>query len=122
MSQVFLAYSLEDEKEAAAIRNELCRCGLDVWWDAEVPPGAKWAYEIAHALDRSDSMVVLVSPHAMASDLVSRELDHAISHENFRHRVFPVIIRPTASVPGYFTFLEVFDIIKNRERGLRNLV
>src|ERR1700752_3348661 len=119
--QVFLTYSLGDEREAAGIREELCRLGLDGWWDAELPPGTNWAREIGRALDRSDSMVVLVSPRAMASDLVARELDHAISHENFRDRIFPVIIEPTLSLPGYFSFLQVFDVTRNRARELTNV-
>lgn len=121
MSQVFLTYSLQDEKKAAGIRDELCRHGLNVWWDAELPPGAKWAHEVGRALDQSEGMIALVSPHAMASDLVRRELDHAICHENFRDRIFPVIIEPTANVPGYFSLLKVFDITKNRSQGLKSV-
>lgn len=121
MSQVFLSYSLQDEREAAEIRGELLRHGLNVWWDAEIPPGKTWAFEVGRALERSDSMVVLVSPQAMGSDLVRRELEHAISHENFRNRVFPVIIRQTAEVPGYFRLLPLFDVTKNRKRGLKHI-
>ena len=122
MSQVFLAYSQQDEREAAEIRNELANFGLDVWWDAELPPGKSWAHEVSKALDRSDSMIALVSPRSMASDLVRRELDHAITHDNFCRRVFPVIIAHTPAVPAYFSLLEVFDITKNRTQGLRDVV
>src|SRR5262245_31053718 len=119
MSKVFLNYSLKDEKEAAILRDDLRREGLDVWWDAELPPGAKWALEVGRALDRSDSMVVLVTPRAMESELVQRELDHAITHQNFRYRIFPVILEPTESLPGYFSMLPIFDLTKHRQRGLR---
>jgi hypothetical protein len=122
VSQVFLSYCLRDDREAAVIRNELRQCGLNVWWDGELPPGKKWAKEVGRALDQSDSMVVLVSPQAMASDLVKRELEHAITNENYCHRLFPVIIEPTAQVPAYFSLLPVFDITKNRGRGLKKLV
>lgn len=122
MGQVFLSYSLRDEREAALFRQELRRRGLNVWWDAELPPGKRWAYEVDRALERSDSMVVLVSPHAMTSDLVRRELQHAISNANFRRRLFPVIIKATSEVPWYFHMLPLFDITKNRAPGLRRLV
>ena len=121
MSQVFLCYSLQDEREAAVIREELCRCGLNVWWDAELSPRKRWAYEVSRALDECDTMIVLVSPHSMASDLVKRELDQAISSQNFEDRVFPVVIKPTSDVPGYFRFLPVFDVTKNRRRGLKRV-
>jgi hypothetical protein len=121
MSQVFLTYSLKDEREAAGIREELCRHGLRIWWDAELPPGKEWAYEVGAALESSESMIVLVSPHSMDSDLVQRELGYAISHANYRNRLFPVIIEPTRKIPGYFSKLQVFDITKERTRGLRKL-
>src|SRR5260370_31998607 len=121
MSQVFLTSWWHADREAAVIRNELCRHGLNVWWDGELPPGKKWAREVGRALDRSDSMIVLVSPEAMASDLVKRELEHAITNENFRDRLFPVIIEPTPHVPAYFSMLPVFDVTKDRSRGLNTL-
>jgi hypothetical protein len=121
VSQVFLSYSPKDEREAAAIRGELCRRGLNVWWDADIPVGKTWAHEVGDALETSDSMIVLVSPHAMNSDLVERELGYAITHANYRHRLFPVIITATRSVPAYFSQLQVFDITKHRTRGLSQL-
>ena len=121
MSQVFLCYSLLDEREAAVIREQLGRYGLNVWWDAELSPGKRWAFELSRALDECDTMIVLVSPHSMASDLVKRELDQAISTPNFEDRVFPVVIQRTLQVPGYFKFLPVFDVTKNRKRGLRRV-
>ena len=123
MSLVFLSYSLQDEREAAIIRDELRKHGLDVWWDAELPVGKNWAAELGRALEKSDSMVVLVSPSAMASDLVRRELDHAISHESFRDRLFPVIIKqtPVADLPGYFSLLPVFDATRDRTTALKQV-
>lgn len=121
MGQVFLTYSLKDEREAARIRDELQQYGLDVWWDAELPAQKNWASEVGRALKRSDSMIVLVTPHAMNSDLVRRELEHAITHENFCQRVFPVIIEPTDELPGFFSRLPVVDATKDRTRGLRKV-
>jgi hypothetical protein len=119
MGKVFLSYSLHDEREAAVIRDALSERGLDVWWDAELPVGKNWAAEVARALDKSDSMVVLVSPTAMKSDLVKRELEHALSSENFRNRIFPVLIKetPPSELPGFFTLMQMFDL--TREHGKR---
>jgi hypothetical protein len=124
MRRVFLSYSIGDEREAAVIRDELRQNGLDVWWDAELPVGSNWAMEIGRALQKSDSMVVLVSPGALASDLVSREIQHALSSENFRNRVFPVFIKdtPQEKLPGYFELLPKFDLTKSRTKGLREVV
>jgi hypothetical protein len=112
---------LHDERDAGNIRDELRRYGLDVWWDAELPPGKKWAREVSRALERSDAMIVLVSPQAMASDLVRRELEYAITNVNFQSRLFPVIIRPTTALPGYFALLPLFDVTEDRTRGLKKV-
>ena len=122
MSQVFLCYSSRDECAAAEFRDELCRHGLKVWWDAELPRAKNWATELGRALEKSDSMIVLVSPNSMNSDLVLRELRHAICHENFEHRLFPVILEQTSVMPWFFKMLPVFDITKNRSRGITGLV
>ena len=122
MSQVFLTYSLRDERAAAKIRNELCRSGLNVWWDWESGRKPEWAFEVGRALEASDSMIVLVSPHAMTSDLVTRELEYAITNERFRNRLFPVVIQPTREMPGYFSLLPMFDLTKDRRRELKRVV
>ena len=62
------------------------------------------------------------SPQAMASDLVKRQLEHAITNLNFAWRLYPLLIRPTANLPGYFHMMHVFDISKNRARGMKKLV
>ena len=122
MSQVFLCYSLQDERDAATIRDELLERGLNVWWEAEVPTSKNWACRVARALEKSDSMIVLVSPEAMASDLVKRELQHALRSRQLRDRLFPVMIRPTYVVPWCFRKLPMFDLTKNRTRGLGTVV
>lgn len=118
MSQVFLCYSRRDEREAGTIREELRQLGLNVWWDRNLKSRRKWAGEVARALEASDSMIVLVTPDSMASDLVKSEMEQALSDRRFERRVFPVIIQPTYVVPWYFRRLSVFDATKNRTREL----
>src|SRR5712691_3715600 len=121
MGQVFLTYSLKDERAAARIRKELQEYGLDVWWDGELSVNQKWAFQVGRALERSDSMIVLVTPRTVHSDLVQRELEHAITHENFAQRVFPLIIEPTEELPGYCWRLPIFDATKDRAKGLKRV-
>jgi TIR domain len=121
MREVFLAYSSKDVKEAATIVGALGKMGLKIWWDRELPARSEWAFEIGRALKRSDSMIILITPRSMDSDLVMWELRYGISHANFRERVFPVMIEPTAALPAVFSMLDVFDLTEDRGRGLRNL-
>ena len=122
MSQIFLSYSPQDERTASAIHTELRRdYGLDVWWDGEVPRGSDWLRQVSRALNRSDGMIILVSPASMTSDLVKREVEHALTSDRFQDRLFPLIITPTEQVPGYFSLVHVFDATKNRKRGLKSV-
>jgi hypothetical protein len=66
-------------------------------------------------------MIVLVSPSAMTSDLVKREVKHALTRERFQDRLFPLIITPTRQVPGYLSLVHVLDATKNRKRGLKSV-
>ncbi len=122
MSQIFLSYSSQDERTASAIHDELRRdYGLNVWWDGNVPPGNDWLRRVSRALNRCDGMIVLVSPASMTSDLVKREVEHALTSDRFQDRLFPLIIRPTKQVPGYFSLMPVFDATENRKRGLKSV-
>ncbi|MBI3824187.1 MAG: toll/interleukin-1 receptor domain-containing protein [Planctomycetes bacterium] len=121
MRPVFLAYSSKDVKEAARIVEALTEMGVRIWWDLDIPARSEWAMEIGRALKRCDTMIVLVTPSAVDSDLVTGELKYAISHVNYRGRVFPVLIEPTPEVPTVFSMLDVFDLTRDSERGLRSL-
>jgi TIR domain len=121
VSQIFLCYSPQDERTASDIQAELRRYGLDVWWDGDVPRGNNWLRQVSRALNRCDGMIVLVSPAAMTSDLVKREVEHALTSDRFQDRLFPVMIRPTKRVPGYFSLVPVFDATRNRTRGLKSV-
>jgi hypothetical protein len=65
-------------------------------------------------------MIVLVSPASITSDLIKREVEYALTSERFQDRLFPLIIRPTLHVPGYFSLITVFDATENRKRGLKS--
>ena len=68
------------------------------------PPGEQLAGRQSEpALNRCDADPV--SPAAMTSDLVKREVEHALTSDRFQDRLFPVMIRPTKRVPGYFSLV-----------------
>ena len=76
--KVFLSYAERDEKLAQSIRVELEKGGLMVWdASAKLAPGDNWALELGKALREADAMVVLLSPAALASDHVKREIEYA---------------------------------------------
>lgn len=122
MGHVFLSFSEQDERVASQIRDKLVQDGLDVWWDSVNAWGDNWAYNLGQALEGSDCMIVLVSPASMNSDLVRREMVHAITHESFRDRVFPAIVKRTSNIPEFLRSLHTIDLTKDFTTGVQALV
>lgn len=90
--------------------------GLEAWDpDRELLPGDNWALEIAHALEESEAMVVLLTPTALDSPYVRREIEYALGAKNFSHRLIPVVVGdpdrlPANKVPWILRRLPWFDL------------
>jgi len=65
----------------------------------ELLPGENPWLTIGKALEDSHALVVLLSPESVKSELLNSELEYALGNENFRDRVFPVLVRPTKQIP-----------------------
>ncbi len=109
--QVFLSYDQADESFAKSLSKELKRRGLEVWRDEErVFPGDNWGATIGEALKNSHAMVVLISPQSMRSKYVRSEIQYALGELNYEHRIFPVLVQETSSVPW---ILSRFQMLKS---------
>lgn len=90
---VFLSYSHTDAPLAAQVSRGLKAAGLNVWSpDGDLLPGDNWAAEVARALEESEAMVVLLTPDAMHSPWVKREMEYALGAQNYRDRLVPVVV------------------------------
>ena len=91
--KVFLSHSHADAPLAAKVTEALRTRGLDVWDpDAQLLPGDNWAAEIARALEQSQAMVVLLTPQAVQSKHVMREMEYALGAKSYSHRLIPVVV------------------------------
>ncbi len=108
--QIFLSYAQSDEAFAKALSSQLAKRGLSVWSPREeVLPGDNIWLRIGQALQKSKAMIVLVSPDAMRSENVRRELEYALGDRNYEGRVFPVTVRRTSDVPWILRKFKTFD-------------
>ena len=108
--QIFLSYAQSDEAFAKALSSHLARRGLSVWSPKdEVLPGDNVWLRIGEALKKSKAMIVLVSPDAMRSEHVRREIEYALGDQNYEGRLFPVQVRRTDKVPWILRRLKTFD-------------
>ena len=90
--QVYLSYAYADRELARRVAAFLLDAGFTVW-DAEqqIFPGDNWAEKIGQALKESSAMVVLLTPEALKSVYVRREIDYALSQKAYSHRLITVL-------------------------------
>ncbi|MCY3598036.1 MAG: nucleoside hydrolase, partial [Rhodospirillales bacterium] len=100
--KVFLSHSHADAPLAAKVTEALRTRGLDVWDpDAQLLPGDNWAAEIARALEQSQAMVVLLTPQAVQSRHVMREIEYALGAKSYSHRLIPVVVGDRSRIPEH---------------------
>lgn|SRR5690348_4201994 len=108
--QVFLSYVQADEAFAKALSAQLIRRGISVWTtDYDLLPGDNVWLRIGDALQKSNAMVVLISPDSMRSEYVRHEIEYALGNPNYAGRVFPVEVRPAKNIPWILQNFKTFD-------------
>jgi TIR domain len=80
MAAVFISHSVRDDPRAAdvlkSVQQGLKERGHDVWVDLEIlQPGQEWEAELYRRLGRCRAAVILLSPKAIASKWVKREVN-----------------------------------------------
>ena len=100
--KVFLSHSHADTPLATRISDALQEKGLEVWdTDLDLFPGDNWAAEVARALEESEAMVVLLTPHAMNSPHVKREIEYALGAKSYSNRLIPVAVGDHKRLPKH---------------------
>ena len=98
--KVFLSYASPDASVAKALVRDLTDAGLDVWDpDTGILPGENWASKIGEAIEKSDIVLVLLSPDSLESRWIRGEIDYVLGTPKFRNRLLPVVVRPTNKIP-----------------------
>lgn len=78
MNRAFISYSRRDRSFAERLARDLSDAGLDVWIDfRQIHAGEMWQEEIFRGLQRSDMVIVALSPDAVGSQWVEREVNTA---------------------------------------------
>ncbi len=133
---VFLSYVRENSADVAALRDDLIGLGETVWWDQDIPPGAKWRLEIRKALKDAYGFVLCLSK-AMADRAKSGAFPEILDAISIYRELAPggIFIIPVrlddCRVPSFeidsmtmlddLQFVDLFPAA-NRAEGLRRLV
>lgn len=113
-SEIFFSHSTQDGEVAARVVSVLRRHGLPVWYSATQIRGAQqWHDEIGAALGRCDWFVLLLTPAAVESMWVKRELLFALNQERYENRIVPLLVRD-CDVDRLSWVLPVFQTIDFR--------
>ena len=95
---IFISHSTDDDPDVAALRGALEGLGVHAWADSrELVAGDVLAPEIERAIEEARHVVVLLSPQAVSSPWVRKEVAHALEVKERRddgYRVIPVLIEP----------------------------
>jgi TIR domain len=80
--KVFISHAHTDEPLVKKVAVGLKEAGLEVWDDTrEIMPGDNWADKVAQALRESETMVVLLTPDALRSSWVRRDVEYALGEQ-----------------------------------------
>lgn len=89
MKRVFVSYSRRNKNFAERVARDLSDAGLDVWVDwRQIQAGELWQNEIYRGIERSEMLVVCLSPDAVNSEWVQREVNAAREQGKF---IIPVM-------------------------------
>jgi len=121
---VFISYASQDVEWARELTKALKRSGFRAWDPSEIGPGENWSLEIGKALEKSDAMVVLLSPASARSESVKREIDYALTSKRFHERLIPVMVKQTTKYPWVLADLviekgEPNEVVKRIAKRLR---
>lgn len=112
-SSVFISYAHQDRKYVDVLSHALEAKGVAVWTESQIQAGAVWEDEIKKALDASEVVIVLLSPHSLSSQWQNFEMGMAIGRaaETPSKRIIPVLVAGVdwQSVPAFMRNRQAVD-------------
>jgi hypothetical protein len=110
-SDVFLSYAREDVAAAQNLAALLEANGLTVWWDRRLVAGDAISTTIERAIDGAKAVIVLWSPHSIASRWVNGEAETAAE----AGKLLPVKIAE-CRLPLNFRTLHTPEVFRSSEQ------
>jgi hypothetical protein len=123
--EVFLSHSAEDHSFAEELVGLMTAHGVPVWYSPRNIVGAQqWHDEIGAALRRCDWFVLLLSPSAVASKWVKREVLYALQDDRYENHIVPVVHIPCdhAKLSWTLSGFQMVDFRPSFEDGCRALL
>ena len=123
--EIFLSHSDRDRQFVQELVAVLRRHGLPVWYSRINIRGAQqWHDEIGAALHRCDWFMLVLSPSAVESIWVKRELLFSLQENRFDNKIVPLVYqdcdyrRLSWTLPSF----QMIDFTQAFEQGCRDLL
>ena len=93
--ELFVSHSSHDKRILNNLVTVLERHGVPHWYSRKNLLGAQqWHDEIGAALKRCDWFLLVLTPSAVKSEWVKRELFYALDDRRLRKRIIPLVAKP----------------------------
>jgi hypothetical protein len=123
-AEVFLSHSARDKRFLKRLADVLRRHGVSAWFSEHGIRGAsQWHDEIGAALARCDWMIIILSPAAIASRWVKREVTYAVEEPRFDGRIVPLRISACSAkgLSWVLPQIQTIDFIGRFDEACREL-
>ena len=122
MSRIFISHNSRDNEVTALFGEKLREQGhhsvyIDFDPDVGIPAGRDWEEDLYRELRACQALVILCSPHSMASSWCFAEVTHA---KALGKPVFPIRIAE-CEFPSILTSLQIIDWVADPEEAYRRL-
>jgi len=118
--EVFLSPSDRDRQFVTVLADMMRRHGIPVWYSRTNILGAQqWHDEIGAALHRCDWFVLVLSPHAVESIWVKRELLFSLQQNRFEDKIIPLLYQSCAyeRLSWTLSLSQMVDFTQTFEQG-----
>jgi len=123
--KVFLSHSSEDRAFVLRLTKVLTRHKVSYWYSASHIVGAKqWHDEIGKALAECNWFLVVLTPNAVHSQWVKRELLFALNENRYNEKIIPLLYKPCNHSRLSWTLgeFEFAEFAGDFEPGCKNLL
>jgi hypothetical protein len=122
--EVFISHSSHDQRDADELVRVLGQRRIRTFYSPHhLRAASEWYREIGAALQRCDWFLILLTPSAVKSMWVERELTFALNNERYRGRIVPMLLHGCnyASFSWALSTVQVIDATNGLEAGCREL-
>ena len=123
-NEVFVSHSSRDSAFVDWLVSVLRRHRIPVWYSRlDIQGAQQWHDEIGEALQRCDWFIVILSPDAVESKWVKRELLYSLQQDRFEERIAPLLHRACDYEQLSWTpLMQRVDFTRSFDDGCRELL